>query len=63
MFIIHINVINKVSEFYQQQVVIRSMIGRGKGNDESMVSDKNEGKSEQVFIIVFISLVLIIVVS
>ena len=28
-----------------------------------MVGDKNEGKSEQVFIIVFISLVLVIVVS
>ena len=41
-------------------LIISLMIKKG---GKGMIGDKNEGKSEQVFIIVFISLVLITVVS
>ena len=34
MFIIHIHVINQVSEFCHQQIVRRLVKGEGKGNDE-----------------------------
>ena len=48
MFIIHINVIKKVSDYYQQ--VTRRLV-------------KGKSKGKQVFIIAFILLALIIVVS
>ena len=35
MLIFHIDVINKVSEIYQQQVVRSRMKGKSKGNDEA----------------------------
>ena len=35
MFSIHINVINKVSEFYRQQVVRRLVKGKSKGSEEA----------------------------
>ena len=50
MFIIHINVVNKVSGYYYQQVATSRLM-------------KGKGKGKQVFIIVFILLVLIIVKS
>ena len=38
MFITHINVINKVSEFYNQQVARGRMKGKSKGSDEVSLS-------------------------